>query len=1037
MNESMLNSLMRMFAIMASINRETVHVLARNFVESYLSQQFSVRLARRFLEAFDEYSAELYASEKKTKGKKISALSVKILGICKQIVEELHIRHRFQIILSLIQFAKYFEDSSPSASGFSNVITDAVRTVADGLGITPEEYANCSSFITDKFYKVPDKNAVLVVSDDRKFSFTEIKHLQKDGLSGQIFVLRIPRADLYLFQYVGRDRLELNNRYIFPRHVYLMPRGSSVRGANISPVYYSDIVSGFLRDEGGGQVDFLARDVEFYFRNSDNGIHAFSFQGRAGQMVGIMGGSGTGKSTLLKVLNGSLKPASGEIFINGHSLEEEKKSLRGMIGYIPQDDLLIEELTVYQNLWFNARLCLDGYTADRLDETVSNMLSDLGLHEVRDMKVGSALNKFISGGQRKRLNIALELIREPSILFVDEPTSGLSSTDSENVMFLLKEQAMKGKLLVVNIHQPSSDLFKLFDHLVVLDKGGYPVYSGNPVEGISYFKELTQRVDAGESECPTCGNTNPEEILQIIEDRDVDEFGEFTQKRRTDAEEWYRKYIERIQSKLKLVPRITDIPGNQFRVPPGLRQFGIFFRRNLLSKLADRQFMIISLVVAPVLALILGYFTKYVSGDGTNPHAYLFSLNENLPAYLFMSVIVALFLGMIVSAEEIIKDRKILERESFLNLSWTAYLLSKVAFLFLLYALQMFLFVIIGNTILEIRGMTLTYWLILFVTACFACVLGLNISDGLKSVVAIYIIVPFLLVPQILLAGVIVKWDKLHYRFASYEAVPLTGDIMASRWAYEALAVGQFANNDYQKHFYEIEMRESNLVYDRQFLVPTLIQEIREARELYNRDPAHPELPVQLGTVKEGFHAIFLTRPFAGTDRLIPSDFSVELADSAIDWLEDYRERLTTPLNELDRERDAIIENLRRDMGGPSEVLRFKRNYFNESLADLVLNRTDLHKIVKINDRLIRKMEPVYMYPVLRNGRAQFFASVKRIGALFIPTVAFNGLAILAMTLVFYLTLQFSLLRKILDLLDGKRRRIRKPAVAMPDQANP
>ncbi len=79
---------------------------------------------------------------------------------------------------------------------------------------------------------------------------------------------------------------------------------------------------------------------------------------------------------------------------------------------------------------------------------------------------------------------------------MDEPTSGLSSTDSENVVALLKEQAMNGKLVMANIHQPSSDLFKQFDHLLVLDRGGYPVYSGNPIEGITYFKQLADRVDA-------------------------------------------------------------------------------------------------------------------------------------------------------------------------------------------------------------------------------------------------------------------------------------------------------------------------------------------------------------------------------------------------------------------------------------------------------------------------------------------------------------------------------------------------------------
>jgi ABC transport system ATP-binding/permease protein len=1017
---------MQLFAIMASINKETVHVLARNFVESYLTRQFSQRLAEKYLLVFDEYSAAFNAIESRVKGKTIASLSVKILGICTRINEELHIQYRFQILLSLVQFAKYFEDSSASASGFTNAITDAVKTVSDGLQIKPEEYANCHAFIVDKFYKVPDKESLLVISDDSNFMFSEIRHLHKNGLPGQIFVLNIRRADIYLLQYAGKEKLEINGKYIFPRHVYLLPKGSSVKGAEMAPIYYSDVVSGFMHSGVGDQVDFLAKDVEFRFRNSANGIHKFSFQGKSGQLVGIMGGSGTGKSTLLKVLSGSLKLDAGNIFINGYNIAEKNRELDGMIGFIPQDDLLMEELSVYQNLYFNAKLCLDGCSREELDEKVIRTLQELGLYEARDLKVGSPLNKFISGGQRKRLNIALELIREPYILFVDEPTSGLSSTDSEIVMQLLKEQAMKGKLIMVNIHQPSSDLFKMFDHLIVMDKGGYPVYSGNPVEGIIYFKKLVDRVDAAESECEYCGNANPEDILQVIETHDINELGEFSDKRKKGPEEWYGHYIEKIQSRQSLSLEKSEVPENLFRIPESLKQFLIFFKRNFLSKLADKQFLAISLIVAPILAVILGYFTKFVSGSPEDPHAYIFSQNENLPAYLFMSVIVALFLGLILSAEEIIRDRKILERESFLKLSRTAYLLSKLSLLFILSAIQMLLFVWIGNAILGIKGMTFSYWLILFSTSCFANILGLNISDGLKSVVAIYVVVPFLLVPQILLAGVIVKFDKLHYMVASHESVPFVGDIMASRWAYEALAVNQFMNNRYQRHFSELNMRESNITYDLSYLAPTLIQKVGDLRNLMNSAPDDEKIPENIIGIREAFEFITLTRPFPLLESLTPEAYTPLVADSAISWLQDYRTRLSDIREKLAYEKDALYNELMDVSGGTSELINFKRQYHNEQLADIVLNSMDLHKITEVGGKLIRKMEPVYQYPSMHNGRAHFFASVKILGGLYIPTLLFNVGILWLMTLIFYLSLQFGLLRKAIDFSGELQNRKRK-----------
>jgi ABC-type multidrug transport system ATPase subunit len=723
-------------------------------------------------------------------------------------------------------------------------------------------------------------------------------------------------------------------------------------------------------------------------------------------------------------LNGSLTPHSGEIYINGYSLHKRAEELEGIIGYIPQDDLLMEELTVYQNLFFNARLCLAGLTPGEIDQSVTSVLKDLDLFEARDLKVGSPLNKYISGGQRKRLNIALELIREPHILFVDEPTSGLSSTDSENVLALLKDQTLKGKLVFSTIHQPSSELFKQFDHLLVLDRGGFPVYSGNPIEGITYFKQLAGRVDASESECSSCGLTNPDDILNVIEARDVDEFGTFTSKRRTSPSRWYEHYKEKIESSMKFRSGKTQIPSNKFMVPGAFGQFMIFFKRNLLSKLSDRQFMSIALLVAPLLAVILGFFSKYVAGDGTDPHRYIFSQNENLPAYLFMSVIVALFLGLIIAAEEIIKDRRIQERESFLNLNRTSYLLSKIALLFILSGIQMLMFVVIGNLILEIKGMTFPYWLVLFSTSCFANLLGLNISDGLKSVVAIYVIVPFLLVPQILLAGVIVKFDKLHYAFASQRVVPISGDIMASRWAYEALAIHQFRGNLYQKDLFDLEMLESNVTYDMQFLVPAIIQEIEDAMEIHSstgRDQG--DLQDRLFTVRDAMSSIFLTGTYPRLDQLVPDRFSSAAGEDAVVWLQKYQAALNGHRDRIDFEKDALVDSLKKSAGGLEAYLKLKRTCHNEQLAQVVLNRTDLHKLVKQNGILLRKMDPVYMYPLMKNGRAHFFASVKQFGDNHIYTLVFNMLVIWMMSVVLYLLLRYNVLKKAIDFFGDLKRK--------------
>jgi ABC-type multidrug transport system ATPase subunit len=1022
MNESMLHSLMHLFAIIAGINRNTIFSLARNFVESYLSNQLSKKLAEKYLTVYEYYFNEIEKSEIHERGKRTSSLSVKILSICNEINRELHVRNKFQILLSLLQFNRYFESYATEETEFIQSVSDAVETIAEGLLITPKEYQNCKAFITDKFYKVPGKDRILVISDDSSFSFTEIKHLQRKGLNGNILVLQIRRADTYLFLYTGTDRLELNGKYIFPRHVYFLPRGSTIKAKDIASIYYSDITSSFHKDSSKQPVTFLAREISFKFRNSENGIHPFSFYAESGQLIGIMGGSGTGKSTLLKVLNGLLVPDSGSIYINGYDLHAGIEEMEGIVGYIPQDDLLIEDLTVYRNLYYNAKLCLDNLEEGIIRQKVDDLLTDLDLYEVRDLKVGSPLNKFISGGQRKRLNIALELIRQPYVLFVDEPTSGLSSTDSENVMYWLKEQAVKGKLVIVNIHQPSSDLLKLFDRLIVLDKGGYPVYMGNPVEAIVYFKQMTERVDALESECPTCGNINPEEILQIIEARDVNESGEFIQKRKVAPSGWYQMFLNNIQSKFNYEFIREKLPVNTFRIPGYLKQLAIFSARNLRAKLADRQYMLISILVAPILAFILGFFTKYVSGSENDYHEYLFSKNENLPAYLFMGVIVALFLGLIISAEEIIKDRRILARESFLNLSRSSYLLSKIIFLFAMSAIQMITFVLIGNSILEIRGMTFYYWVMLFTSACCANLLGLVISDGLKSVVAIYIIVPFLLVPQILLAGVIVKFDKLHFSVAAYENVPLAGDLMASRWAYEALAVNQFKNNEYQKHFFDVEQAESNISYELYHLIPAITERIGDTKAYLESDPGNPSVQRNSNIIINSLKDI-RSLPLKDLPDMKAGLLDIQSLDNINNQLTDTKADLARMRDKLLYTRDTIQGELIRELGGTEKLIALKQENYNENLADLVLNRNELHKVTESKHKLIRKMEPIYQIPSSRNGRAQFYSAVKVLGHYQIDTIWFNVVIIWIMTIIFYIALQFSWLKKVIELAERKGNR--------------
>jgi len=1016
MNENTLQSLLQLFAILANLKSDKTGIIEKNYVESFLKQQFSSKTITTYLELFISYYNKYQVKIDKRKDN-LEFIDDLLNNIISTINNELPLKQKFILIINLLQFIKYSE--SGHLQNQKDNINTTIENIAKKLLINKIEFENCKWFVFNAIHKIPEKKNLLIIENNPVKLTSGIKQLSKNKLKGQFYVLQIKSANVYIAIYKGENPVELNNKKIFAQHVYILNNGSIIKISKNSQIYFSEIVSAFFDDSDEGKININVNEIEFNFPNSENGIHRLSFNGKSGQMVGIMGGSGVGKSTLLNLLNCKLPLHKGQVKINGYDIHENKDDLEGIIGFIPQDDLLIEELTVYQNLHFNAQLCFSNHNKNEIKTLVNNLLVDLDLYDIKNLKVGSTINKFISGGQRKRLNIALELIREPFVLFVDEPTSGLSSNDSLNVMNLLKEQALKGKFLMVNIHQPSSDIFKMFDNILILDKGGYPVYYGNPIDSVAYFKKMTNKVDSLEGECSKCGNINPEEILEIIEEKDVNEYGEYSSKRKIEPIQWYEYFHRKIQSRIYTQNNeVIQLPENNFKIPAIFKQFKIFSIRNLLSKIKDQQYLLMSSLIPPLLAIILGFFTKYVIGTDNNLFEYIFSKNENLPGYLFMTVVVALFLGLIISAEDIIHDRKILERERFLNLSRLSYLNSKIIFLFILSALQMIVFVIIGNTILEIKGMTWSFWLILFSTSCFANMLGLVISSGLKSVIAIYILVPFLLVPQLLLSGTIVKFDKLHYSITSQEYVPLVGDLMASRWAYEALLVHQYANNEYNKYYFYNNQQQYNITYKLRNLIPELENRLEDCNRAFSNNTYNKSVEKNYRILKNELYKLNFNRELEVFNKLNKNSYNIKTSKKIKKFIEKQKHYLQTKLNDINSTKEKITANLINNYGSSKKIINLKQNYYNESIADLVLNKNEFRVMYITSNKIIQKSYPVYKIPESKKGRAHFFSSVKILGNQYVKTYVFNVTVIWLMTLICYIILITNSFEKILTFIN-------------------
>lgn len=1008
MSEKILKALMRLFAIIAKADENSVD--PRNVVESYLQQLLNKEQVAEYISIYDDYIKQQdQGVEGEKKKRRLAVSSVKVIVICNQINEELTQKQKFVVLLNLIEFV--------SANGFiSEQEMEFVSTVSSSFNIPDEEFIQCLQLgAKNKTAQIEDSSNFLIISNKKDESNDFAKHLYSDSLIGELAILRVNSIGIYLLRYYGNSELFLNSQLISSSKIYILSPGSSIRSTKVNPIYYSDIVSHFLISESKGKIVLEVKKLEYNFKNGKTGLHPLSFNENSGKLIGIMGGSGAGKSTLLNILNGNNIPSSGEVLINGYNLHKQKDKLEGVIGFIPQDDLLIEELTVYQNLFYNTKLCFAGSTDAEINELVLKMLNDLGLIETKDLKVGNSLMQTISGGQRKRLNIALELIREPSILYVDEPTSGLSSRDSENIMDLLKELALKGKLVFVVIHQPSSDIFKMFDKLLLLDTGGYPIYNGNPVESVIYFKTIINQVNANESECVTCGNVNPEQIFNIIESKVLDENGNQTRNRRIPPKEWNEYYHSSLAGNSEqLSEEVINTIHNTFRKPNFINQFKVFAARNILSKLSDRQYLSINLLEAPLLALLLATLTKYYKNNSN----YLFSDNKNLPAYLFMSVLVALFIGLTVSAEEIIRDRKILKRESFLNLSKGSYLLSKILILFIISAFQTFTFVLIGNYILEIKGMYFDYWLVLFTTSCFANMLGLNISATFNSAVTIYILIPFLLIPQILLSGVIVKFDELNPKISSQSVVPMWGEIMTSRWAFEALAVNQYLNNEYEKQIYQYDKDISNSMLKKVYWFSKMNDIISDCKKDASSSTENFEV------LKNEIYEEMKMSPsisFPYLSLLSADKFDASTINELKDYLSKVKQYYSDINQKATKNRDAWMAKFQETETGKTQYACLLSSFQNKKLEDAVKNaNVDLDPLVIEDGKLVPTGDPIF-----RDGtserfiRSHFYAPSKNIGGKQYTTFWINIIVMWAMCLLLWVTLYFDALRKLLKMFDA------------------
>jgi ABC transport system ATP-binding/permease protein len=455
------------------------------------------------------------------------------------------------------------------------------------------------------------------------------------------------------------------------------------------------------------------------------------------EFIGLLGPSGAGKSTFMDALNGMRPATSGNVLVNDLDLYRHLDSLKQSIGYVPQDDIIHRELTVFRTLYFVAKLRLSNdVSTNEINGIITEVLDVTGLSERRDVPINQ-----LSGGQRKRVSIAVELITKPSVIFLDEPTSGLDPATEEKIMKLFRQIAESGRTVILTTH--AMENVKLFDKIVVLMRGKL-VFYGKPDEALKYlkaksFKELYDKLEEPvEAEVRNLGEAQRQRISEKI------------------AENWKQKFLKTPEYQRNVFEPLKDVGQKQSAGLKKKNRLGIFgsirqtitlSRRYLEVLLRDKFNLFILLIQAPIIAIL----TAFVM-DSNKPRDFVY----------FVLSLVAVWFGTSVAAREIIRERPIYNRERMINLGLFPYLVSKLFVLGVIVSVQCLL-VFVPLKLLDLIGLMSMpgelggipqFWAMIL-TAGVGIGIGLLISAIVKTSEMATSLVPLILIPQILFSGLV------------------------------------------------------------------------------------------------------------------------------------------------------------------------------------------------------------------------------------------------------------------------------------------
>jgi ABC transport system ATP-binding/permease protein len=911
-------ALIKLFAIVVAGSESNLSERSKTVFDNYLN----IHVPTRAKEDAKKLFYELIEKHNSEKGfKKISLNSVKILRICSEINKQNKIEQKIELLIHLISFTYSLSKLTKWSLEFSKAVSDA-------LEIAEKIYLNIKNFTCSEHDNLYENNLL------KNFN---------------AFIAFKPYHNIYVIKCLS-SVLYINGKTLIEGEFTIIPRGALIETKEGKHTWdiINDSLSTDLINNFSLQIDSISYKI-----GKKQILHPTSLRLSSGDSLAVIGTSGAGKSTFLKLI-GNLLPGQKNIRV----LSYENKTKDFQTAYVPQKEALIPEFTPTQMLHDRKKMIsacrqkLSSYTNDEILQLV-------GLNSVSKQRIGDSQKSELSGGQRKSLSIALELLREVDILCLDEPTSGLASGDAIKIADVVNNICEKGKIVIASLHQPSFELLNRFNKLLLIDKGGFPVYFGTPAEAPGYFRKIAEIADNTNLNCPACGSYKPGDLFKILE-------FEYNNKRRINSETWYNYYLKE---------NATSVNSEQSIEHTRKTNKGSFFRKTItyLQRDFKRNFVktytfLMNLALPIILITLIGL----ISRAGSTPYTLLD--NPNLPAAILMLIVAALFTGMVSTGTYINGDSAFRLTDILIDKKQSAYLFSKLLQATFWSAIASFIFTIGFLNFLGIYGLFSKYYLIVFLTTLFGSLTGLILSKWIRSATLVYLLVPALIIPQLMLSGLVIDYNNLPQYLKNDEYVPAIAEPIVSRWAFEALCISQYTDNDYEFYFNQTKQELHRANYYLFYFIPLL-------EDTYNASIADATQIIDNELNK------YSNFPYIKTD-----------ISSYIKFLKHYfNESRQNAVNEEDQIKNQLKKVY--------DINQLSSNYTNSALNKLLFNVYSEKGYIIKNNNVIRKYAPAYNIPYQRFGRSHMFSPYKRLGNYLLSTHNFNSLILALMNLLIIIVL--------------------------------